>query len=60
MIELDRPSRAERAGGKTDAIDAVLGARRALVLTPRRTHAALRWGSGGAADLLFARAEMTG
>ena len=61
VIELDRPSRAERRGrGKTDAIDAVLGARRALGLnlgalpTPRADgdREALR-------ILLVARVEMT-
>ena len=62
VIELDRPSRGERRGrGKTDAIDAVLGARRALGLyvdalpTPRADgdREALR-------ILLVARVEMTG
>jgi transposase len=61
VIELERPARAERRGrGKTDAIDAVLGARKALGLdadalpTPRADgdREALR-------ILLIARREMT-
>ncbi|HET9900269.1 MAG TPA: transposase [Actinomycetes bacterium] len=61
VIELERPARAERRGrGKTDAIDAVLGARRALgadadaLPTPRcdGDREALR-------ILLVARQEMT-
>jgi transposase len=62
VIEVERPSRAERRGrGKSDAIDAVLGARKALALdagalpTPRADgdREALR-------ILLVTRREMTG
>ena len=61
VIELDRPSRAERRGrGKTDAIDAVLGARRALGLDADALPTSRCDGDREALRiLLLARREMT-